>query len=228
MFSTNIISFYKNLLPPVKLPKGVELLYPQQDPDAMKIVSLFFKKYYCDKNKRTLAFGINPGRFGAGVTGINFTAPRQLKENCKINHPFKDQSELSAEFIYEMIESFGGPTLFFKQYFISAICPLGFIKDGKNLNYYDDPQLLKSITPFIVDCIVEQLSWNVNRKKCICIGGEKNFRFFQSLNDQHKWFEEIIPLPHPRFIMQYKRKGKKKYLTEYIQAFYKAEEYLIA
>lgn len=228
MFSTNIISFYKNLLPPVKLPKGVELLYPQQDPDVMKIVSLFFKKYYCDKNKRTLAFGINPGRFGAGVTGINFTAPRQLKENCKINHPFKDQSELSAEFIYEMIESFGGPALFFKKYFISAICPLGFIKDGKNLNYYDDLQLLKSITPFIVDCIVEQLSWNVNRKKCICIGGEKNFRFFQSLNDQHKWFEEIIPLPHPRFIMQYKRKGKKKYLTEYIQAFYKAEEYLIA
>jgi hypothetical protein len=199
--------------------KGIGLLYPQQDPEVMKIVDLFYKKYFSDNKKRTLSFGINPGRFGAGVTGVNFTAPRQLKENCRIDHPFNDQSELSAEFIYEMIESSGGVKKFYSKNFISAICPLGFVKDGKNLNYYDDKSLLKKITPFIIECINKQLTWNVNRDRCICIGGEKNFKFFQSLNEKHKWFNEIVPLPHPRFIMQYRRKQKDLYIDQYLQAF---------
>ncbi len=219
MFSDKIISFYKELKPPLKLPKGISLLYPQQDPEVMKIVELFHKKYFNDNKKRTLAFGINPGRFGAGVTGINFTAPRQLKETCKINHPFNDQSELSAEFIYEMIKSSGGAKKFYSKYFISALSPLGFIMEGKNLNYYDDKDLMKKITPFIVECMEKQLQWNINREKCICIGGEKNYKFFLSQNEKHTWFNEIIPLPHPRFIMQYRSKQKVQYIEEYIQAF---------
>ena len=185
----------------------------------MKIVDLFYKKYFSDNKKRTLSFGINPGRFGAGVTGVNFTAPRQLKEICRINHPFKEQSELSAEFIYEMIESSGTVKKFYSKNFISAICPLGFVKDGNNLNYYDDKDLLRKITPFIVDCINEQLTWNINKDRCICIGGEKNFKFFQLLNEKHQWFNEIVPLPHPRFIMQYRRKQKDLYIDQYLQAF---------
>ncbi len=219
MFADDIISFYGNLNPPLKLPKGISLLYPQQDPEVMKVVELFYKKYFNDNKKRTLAFGINPGRFGAGVTGINFTAPKQLKENCKINHPFNDQSELSAEFIYEMIERSGGAKKFYAKYFIAALSPLGFIMDGKNLNYYDDKNLLKKVTPFIADCIEQQLQWNVNRESCICIGGEKNYKFFLSLNEKHRWFNEIIPLPHPRFIMQYRRKQKEKFINDYLRVF---------
>ena len=85
--------------------------------------------------------GINPGRFGAGITGVNFTAPRQLKENCGIDHPWGNSSELSAEFIYEMIAAFGGPAKFYADYFIGAVSPLGYMKDRKNINYYDDKKL---------------------------------------------------------------------------------------
>ena len=52
----------------------------------MQIVETFFYKFYNDTNPRHLIFGINPGRFGAGTTGINFTAPKQLKEICGIDH----------------------------------------------------------------------------------------------------------------------------------------------
>src|SRR5215475_10038849 len=96
-----IIAFYKKLEPPQSLPMDIKWLFPQRSQEVMKIVGIFFKKFYNDTSERRLLFGINPGRFGAGITGVNFTAPRQLKEYCGIDHPFKEnQSELSAEFIY--------------------------------------------------------------------------------------------------------------------------------
>jgi hypothetical protein len=219
MFADNVIHFYKSIQPPSKLPKGIGILYPQQQKEVITIIGKFYKKYYFDNGKRTLIFGINPGRFGAGITGINFTAPKQLKECCGIDHPFKMQSELSAEFIYEAIKKYGGVEKFYKHFFISAISPLGYIKDGINLNYYDDKKLQEAVTPFVVDCINKQLKWNVNSEKCICIGGEKNYKFFNKLNEKHAWFKEIIPLAHPRFILQYRRKTKEIYLSQYMAAF---------
>lgn len=221
MFSTQAIHFYKTLAVPVNLPKEISVLFPQKDEQVMALIQRFLKKYYADNNKRTLVFGINPGRYGAGITGINFTAPKQLKENCGIEHDFKMQSELSAEFIYEMIERYGGAKKFYAGFFISAISPLGFVKNGVNLNYYDDKKLQETITPFITDCVNRQLKWNINRQTCFCVGGEKNYKFFSRLNERHQWFEKIIPLPHPRYIMQYRRKSKEIYLLEYLDVFSK-------
>ncbi|MEI9908706.1 MAG: hypothetical protein WDO71_02980 [Bacteroidota bacterium] len=98
--ASKLIRFYQTLQPPQKLPKGVEVLFPQKNTEVMEVVKKFFNKYYNDNNPRSLLFGINPGRFGGGITGINFTGPRQLKENCGMDHPFGNSSELSAEFIY--------------------------------------------------------------------------------------------------------------------------------
>jgi hypothetical protein len=36
------------------------------------------------------------------------------------------------------------------------------------------------------------------------------------LNNEHKWFGEIIPLPHPRFILQYRRKQKDEFIHQYL------------
>ena len=182
----------------------------------MEVVKSFLDKYYNDNKPRRLLFGINPGRFGAGVTGVNFTAPRQLKQFCKIEHPFKDQSELSAEFIYEMIMQYGGPEKFYGNYFITSVCPLGFIKNGKNINYYDDKELLATVEPFIIKAIEMQLKMNVDRDTCYSIGGEKNCRYLSKLNQEYNWFGKIIPLAHPRFIMQYRRKKKQEFVDAYI------------
>ena len=155
----HIIKFYASLKAPRNLPEGVEVLHPQQDEQAMEVVKTFYGKYYSDHHPRQLLFGINPGRFGAGTTGVNFTGPKQLTEYCGIQHPFKPRSELSAEFIYEMITAYGGPEKFYKKFFITSVSPLGFIKNGVNLNYYDDAALAASLRPWIVQTIREQLSF---------------------------------------------------------------------
>jgi hypothetical protein len=86
-WAEHLISYYTGLRPPKKLPNDIQWLYPQKDPQTIKIVEEFFHKFYADDDERKLLLGINPGRFGAGVTGVNFTAPRQLVESCGIQHP---------------------------------------------------------------------------------------------------------------------------------------------
>ena len=218
MFSKKLIKYYTQLKPPANLPKGIEVLFPQQDKQVIEIVEKFFKKYFNDNHSRSLMLGINPGRYGAGITGVNFTAPKQLKENCGIDHHFKTSSELSAEFIYEMIREYGGVNKFYQDWFIGAVCPLGFIKNGKNINYYDDKKLEEAVTPFIIDCMNKLVDTDFNVERCLCVGGEKNFKFLSRLNEENKWFNQIIPLPHPRFILQYRRKQKDKYLHQYLMA----------
>jgi hypothetical protein len=211
-----LIRFYRQLTPP-PVPKGFQVMHPQPNQQVIVVVKQFFKKYYSDKKPRRLLLGINPGRFGAGITGVNFTAPKQLKENCGIDHPWKNSTELSAEFIYDMITAYGGPSVFYADYFIGAVCPLGFTKAGKNINYYDDKKLQQSVTPFIISAIKQQLGMGFKTDICFCVGGEKNFKFLSALNEQQHFFEKIIPLAHPRFIMQYRRKKKQEYINEWLE-----------
>ena len=93
-----------------------------------KPANSFYTKYYSDNNKRILLLGINPGRFGGGVTGIPFTDPVRLEKVCGIKNDFQKKQELSSVFIYEMIEAYGGAEKFYKQFYISAVSPLGFVK----------------------------------------------------------------------------------------------------
>jgi hypothetical protein len=215
-WDANLFNYYLHLSPPSVLPSQVEWLFPQQQKEVQDVLRQFLDKFYPDKEKRYLILGINPGRYGAGITGVNFTAAKQLKEFCGINNPFKG-SELSAEFIYQMILDYGGVMKFYKKFVIGSVCPLGFVQHGKNLNYYDNKELLKTIEPFIVESIQQLTSFNIDRKKCFCIGGEKNFRYLLKLNERYQWFKEITPLPHPRFIMQYKRKLLKDYIRLYLE-----------
>jgi len=57
-------------------------------------VESFFRKYFSDNNKRVFVFGINPGRFGAGLTGITFTDPVALAEFCGIQNNLPQNREL--------------------------------------------------------------------------------------------------------------------------------------
>jgi hypothetical protein len=222
LLAKKLIRFYGGLKIETPVPKGVGILHPQQKKEVLDLVSVFFHKFYHDNASRRLIIGINPGRFGAGITGINFTAPRQLRNNCGIEHSFGDSSELSAEFIYEVIEAYGGSERFYKDYFITSVSPLGFVQDGKNLNYYDIPSLQKALIPFINACLNQQFAFGFETERCICIGGEKNFKFLARLNEDRKikglaHFKNIIPLPHPRFIMQYRRKKKDDFIRLYLE-----------
>jgi hypothetical protein len=216
-WAQQLFRFYKDLKPPQHLPNDVYWLYPQKDPQVLALVQQFFNKFYNDSEPRSLLLGINPGRFGAGVTGVNFTAPKQLAEDCGIAHHLKPQSELSAEFIYDVIHAYGGPEAFYHHFFIGSVCPLGFVRGGKNINYYDDKDLLEAVEPFIIRNIKKLLTYNFTRERCFCIGEGKNFQYLSGLNNKYQWFGAIVPLRHPRPIMQYKRKQKEQFIQEYLQ-----------
>ena len=215
--SDKILSFLKNLDLKVELPAGVEVMNPFKDQATFRLSEKFYKKYYSNNNPRQLIFGINPGRFGGGVTGIPFTDPIRLQNSCGIENDFQKNQELSSVFIYEMIHAFGGPEKFYSRLYFSATSPLGFIKNNKNLNYYDDRQLENSIKNFVVECINLQLEFGINRDIAFCLGEGKNFAYLSNLNNELKFFEKIIPFPHPRFIMQYKLKKKEEYIERYLR-----------
>lgn len=216
-FSYKAIEFVSNLRIDNKIPKEIEVMNPYQDTYTLELCKKFFTKYYDDEQPRTLLVGINPGRFGSGMTGVSFTDPIKLENICGIPNTFPKKPELSADFIYTMINAYGGPDKFYKKYFISAVSPLGFTKDGKNINYYDDVKLQAAITPFVIKSISQLLTIGINKEVCYCIGEGKNINYLNKLNTEHEWFDEIIPLAHPRFIMQYKRKYVDEYVKDYLQ-----------
>jgi len=218
MLADSILEFFKQLRITTKLPKGVDVLYPYDNPQTFELCTQFYQKYYNDSRSRILLLGINPGRFGSGTTGISFTDPIKLEKYCGIKNDLAKKPELSADFIYAMIEAYGGPAAFYDRFYISSVSPLGFTMEGNNINYYDIAKLEKAITPFMIESIDKMIAMGMLTDKCYCIGGDKNLKSLTRLNDQRKWFKEIVPLPHPRFIMQYRRKKMKEYIEMWIQA----------
>ncbi|VAW28661.1 hypothetical protein MNBD_BACTEROID07-610 [hydrothermal vent metagenome] len=213
-FAEKTLMFYRQLAPDKKMPDGVEILNPYSRPETMAACEAFYTKFYNDHKNRRIIFGINPGRFGAGVTGIPFTDPIRLEKACGIPNNFDKKAELSSQFIYLLIENMGGVSPFYQHYFIGAISPLGFVKNGKNFNYYDDRLLERSLKSFIIKNMVRQVALGINTDKCFCLGNGKNYIYLQRLNDELKIFNEIIPLPHPRWVMQYRRKQLQNFLGE--------------
>ena len=215
-FGARVNKFYLSLSAP-KVPRGVHVMNPYADARTRACLEAFLAKYFNDKNERTLVIGINPGRFGSGLTGVTFTDPYALTHECGIAHQFTGQRELSADFVYRVVNALGGPAKFYRRLFMSAVCPLGFTRKGINLNYYDDIRLEKAVTPFVVHSIERHLEFPVSRDHVVVLGRGKNAKYFQRLNDEHRWFGEVHALDHPRFIMQYRRKKLDAYVAEYVQ-----------
>ena len=222
MFADEVIQFLSNLEYKGSLPDGISIMNPLRDnPNIIPAVSEFYHKFYNDDKPRYLILGINPGRFGAGVTGIPFTDSKRLTESCGLSIPGLTTFETSSVFIYEMIDAFGGVKQFYNRFFISAVCPLGFTtisNKGKtvNYNYYDSKKLTTSVMDFIISSLARQLEFGIKQEACFCLGTGKNYKFLMQLNNKLKFFKKIIPLEHPRYIMQYKSKQKDHYINRYL------------
>jgi hypothetical protein len=216
MVARKILDFLRGLTISAKLPKGVEYMNPYRDPKAFAACSSFYNKYYNDSHQRKIILGINPGRFGGGITGVPFTDPVKLETWCGISNEFAKKAELSADFIYAMIDAYGGTEKFYRDYYISALSPLGFTKDGKNLNYYDQHDLREAVEPFMIDCLQKQLDFGIERGTAFCLGEGENYKYLSRYNARFELFSEIKALPHPRFIMQYKRKRVQDYINLYL------------
>jgi hypothetical protein len=219
-----ILHFYSNVDFNGALPEGIHMMNPyKESKDIPDLCAQFYQKFYNDEQPRELILGINPGRLGAGATGIPFTDTKRLNEECGIKYDIFSTHEPSSVFIYAMIKAYGGVEKFYQRFYINSVCPLGFIKvnDRKpiNYNYYDSKELESKVSDFIISNIQTQISIARNSEVCYCLGTGKNYQYLNKLNMEHQFFRKVIALEHPRYIMQYKNKYKDDYIAEYIRKF---------
>lgn len=230
MFADRMKTFNRSLHLTAQLPQGVDVLNPFRESAATLAFSdAFYEKYYSDDEKRWAIFGINPGRFGGGLTGIPFTDFKRLRDVCGMDTNGASSHEPSSEFIYKMIAAMGGADAFYQTFYINSVCPLGFVV-GKannkwiNYNYYDDKVLFAAVKPFIVQMIKKQIALGLHTEECFCLG-KKNAAFFTIINNENQFFNTITELPHPRYIIQYKRKEMNFFIDEYVQKLSSRTEY---
>lgn len=188
-----------------------------------QITTTFYNKYYHDCHKRKLILGSSPARRGTVMTGIPFEDANHLyqKTGIMIDHFYINKS--SSDFLYDVMEQYGGCEKFYQDFFMSFVCPLGIVnKNSKgneiNANYYESKDLENTLYDFMVESLKKQISFGIDTSVCYCIGSGENFKFLIKINEEYHFFGQIVPLEHPRFIMQYHSKDKDRYLKKYIEA----------
>jgi hypothetical protein len=217
-FGEKVLEFYKRLdISNNEIPDDIEVLHPMKDAQVQKLNELFYTKYYNDDDKRIFLIGINPGRFGGGVTGIPFTDPIHLEEVLKIKNSLPKRHELSSRFVYQVIERIGGADIFFRKCYLTAVSPLGFILNGKNINYYDSRKLSDYLENKFIYWLQQQLSFGANTEVAFSLGRGRNFNFLESINKKHRLFKQIVALPHPRWVMQYRYPTRSEFIDFYLE-----------
>lgn len=226
-FAQSVVQFNKSLSEvSIELPDGFKLINPfsgSQKELVKEISTKFYEKFYNDCNKRRLILGSSPARRGTAVTGVPFEDAAHLQKETGI---FIDNfyiNKSSSGFLYDVIESYGGCKKFYSDFYMNFVCPIGIIKtnsNGKevNCNYYDSKKLQKILYSFIVSSIRTQINFGIDTSVCYCIGSGENYTFLSKINDEYNFFDKIIPLEHPRFIMQYNSKNKEVFHEKYLKA----------
>ncbi len=222
-----VVAFNKKLTYSGDLPEGFDVLNPFFDnPETLTVMSSFYKKFYNDHNQRKFVIGINPSRHGAGVTGVPFTDTKRLKSVCEIEMTSAYTHEISSVFLYDVIQQFGGPEAFYREFYINSPFPLAIVrrtpKGHLNANYYDDKKLFEAVKPFMIQSLKDHISLGLDTSE-VFILGKKNAVFIDKINSQEKFFDKMTVLEHPRYIQQYKSKEKQLYIDKYLIALNKVK-----
>jgi hypothetical protein len=207
-----VMPYYEVLRLDWPVPPDIEVLDPYGQDDIRHLRLQFYNRYYCDRQPRQLWLGINPGRIGAGRTGIPFSDAVQLDRYCGLEVPGPQTEELSAAFIFEVIQAAGGPESFFQRVFIDSVSPMGYVQAGVNCNYYDEIALFDQLRPRLENHLSELLKRPLSGP-LVLLGKGKNLRYFKKLYTGDR---EIVALPHPRWVMQYRRKEKERWIERYV------------
>lgn len=203
-FGNQVLEFYRTLPRPRVTSAPVEWIDPYNTPEVCRCMEAFYGRFYGDDRPRLFVFGINPGRFGAGLTGIPFTDSHALANSCGIATSLPQWQELSATFIHWVVQEWGGADAFFGHAYITGVCPLGLLLRGANFNYYDDRSVLSELEPFLVDAIRRQSAFGA-RSPPVVIGPGRHVQVRQRLKAEHRFFDELRAVEHPRLIMHYRR-----------------------
>jgi hypothetical protein len=219
-FATALLHFLSTFPAPPALPDEVQAINPHQEPAVAALLAQFAHKFYADNQPRVALLGINPGRFGAGRTGVAFTDPGKLAEVCGIANSQPRQPELSSQFVYRVIAEMGGPEVFYRHFYLGSLYPLVLLRQGKNYNYYDSPALQTALEPDIGVSLQRQVAeLGLARHAAVCLG-RRNGLLFGKLNAELGLFKQIHVLDHPRYLMQYRRRDLAKHVAHYAETLF--------
>lgn len=222
-----VLEFNEELAETVlELPPGFKVINPFSGPrkgHVRQVTAAFYQKYYDDHKPRRLVMGSSPARRGTAVTGVPFEDAEFLESQTGINIDGYAIGPSSSGFIHEVIMRYGGRDRFYGDFVMSFVCPLGLVRRSPrgnevNCNYYENKALLENLHSFIVDTMKRQLTFGADTSVCYCIGSGENFRFLSRVNKDQRFFQEIVPLEHPRFITQYNSERKDEFIEKYIRA----------
>jgi hypothetical protein len=208
------------------LPLGFRAVNPFSGPQkesVRRITTAFYQRYYDDYSPRRLVLGSSPARRGTAVTGVPFEDSALLESETGIDVDGYAIGRSSSGFIYEVMRRYGGRDRFYADFCMSFVCPLGLVRTNSkgnevNCNYYESKELRAHLHSFIVDTLKTQLAFGTDTSVCYCIGSNENFRFLSRLNKDHGFFQEIVPLEHPRFVTQYNPGRTDDFIEKYISA----------
>lgn len=207
-----VMPYYEALRLDWPVPGDIEVLDPYGKEAIRHLRHTFYNTYYDDCAPRQIWLGINPGRIGAGRTGIPFSDAVQLRTHCGLRAPGPQSEELSAAFIFEVIAAAGGADSFYRRVFVDSVSPMGYVKEGVNCNYYDEVALFDHLRPRLENHLSELLKRPI-AGPLVLLGKGKNLKYFKKLYTGDR---EIVALPHPRWVMQYRRKEKDKWIDRYL------------
>jgi hypothetical protein len=217
-FADKAINFFSNIEDPIPGHSEIKSMSIFQNDSVRENIRLFYQKYYSDADKRTFVIGINPGRLGSGVTGIPFTDTHTLHTLLDISQKSTISKEPTSQFVSQLIKQYPNPADFYKKYFLTSLSPVGFTKNNKNFNFYDDMDFYRKIKPYLIESLRRQLSLGA-LPKAIVWGKGKNYSLIKQINDEYNFFTEITPLEHPRYVIQYKRSELEDYILHQKSVF---------
>lgn len=229
-FSKKVLQFNdKFLRRTIDLPTGYKVINPfigDQKKQVKKVTTAFYQKYYNDTNIRRLILGSSPSRRGSAVTGVPFEDAKHLQNETGIFIEDFYVNLSSSGFLYDVMREYGGCEKFYTDFYMNFVCPLGIVRTNSkgnevNCNYYENKKLQNSLYSFIIDAIRIQIGFGIDTSVCYCIGSGENYSFLSKINDKFTFFNTIIPLEHPRYIMQYNSKDKDIFVEKYIKALRK-------
>lgn len=171
----------------------------------IELVRRYYQTVYSQEAKRVVLCGINPGKNGAGKTGIPFidfrSASRLLSDVEQLDQ------ERSSQFIYSVIEEVG-VKFFYENVYMTNLSWFGFTTDGINLNYYDLPPPLSTV---FTNSFIEEM--NLVQPKVIVPLSEVVEKDLKLMKKDGKLPYSIAPrLAHPFYCSIGNRKNKYRML----------------
>lgn len=178
-------------------------------------VSKHFAKAYCSSQRPSVVLcGINPGRLGAGKTGVPFLDFSSLSK--LLPDIDRRDAERSAQFFFEVVEYFGAKA-FYSTFHVTNISSVGYERAGSNVNYYDLPeQALK----YVLSAFGEEIN-AVQPTAIISLAGSVHATVRKLFSESS--IDISLCLPHPNYCAfpKHRDRCKDRYievLSQYIGA----------